>query len=281
MTHPFLAHRQIGDFRVTALSDGNMAANLDFLSGIATSEAVEIQNDAGIADPANIHINSYLVHGRGRRILIDAGRGELNNAGGQLSASLSAVGLSPNDIDTLLLTHCHPDHIGGLLDAEGRPLYQHADVYLHPLEAAYWLSDERQKEASERAQRNFSLARRTLDAYAKKLHFLDENSKIAEQILPVWLPGHTPGHTGFHIISEGKSLLIWGDVVHFPHIQSAHPDVSIAFDYDPAQAKATRMSILERAAKENLLIAGMHLGKEGFARVQKAKDGYRIQYAEA
>ncbi|WP_416260737.1 MBL fold metallo-hydrolase [Gibbsiella quercinecans] len=279
MNHSPFTSRQIGDFLVTAVSDGHILANLDLLSGIETSDAEVIQHSAGIAEPGNIHINGYLIRGRGRTILVDAGTGGLNNVGGLLRENLSAAGVRPDDVDTVLLTHGHPDHIGGLLDAEGRPVYKHAELHLHTLEAQYWRNDEKLKIASERGKRNFTLVRRTLDAYAQKLRFID-GDEITEGILPVWLPGHTPGHTGYRIDSDDKCVLIWGDIVHFPHIQSAHPAVSIVFDCDPELAEDTRKQLLEHAAREKLLIAGMHLDRKGFANIIMADGGYRISYPE-
>lgn len=279
VNHPSFSSQQIGEFLVIALSDGGMNASLDLLSGIDTTDAENIQRRAGIAEPGNIHINAYLIRGKGRTILVDSGTGGLNNAGGLLKENLRAAGVDPDDIDTLFLTHGHPDHIGGLLDTEGRLVYKNAELYLHPLEAEYWRDEEKLKHASERAQRNFALVRRTLDAYTQKLRFVSE-SEIITGISPVWLPGHTPGHTGLRIDSGDKSLLIWGDIVHFPHIQSAQPTVSIAFDCDPAQAETTREKILQQVAWEKLLVAGMHLGRAGFAHVLPAAGGYRIAYLQ-
>lgn len=278
MNHSF-PFRQIGDFQITLLSDGCMSASLDLLSGIEKADANALQCRAGVSEPGDIHINCYLIRGLGRTILVDAGTGPLNNTAGQLNANLAAVGITPDDVDTVLLTHCHPDHIGGLLDSEKQPVFKRAEIILHPLEAQHWQDDEKLSIANERGQRNFCLVRQTLDAYAGKVRFLN-GDKIAEGILPVFLPGHTPGHTGFRIDADDESLLIWGDTVHYPHIQSAQPAVSILFDTDPTQARETREKIMEKAVSEKLTIAGMHLSQAGFARVFRDVGGYRISYGE-
>ncbi|MDJ0475642.1 MBL fold metallo-hydrolase [Pantoea eucalypti] len=274
MINPF-PFRQVGDFQITALSDGTINASLELLSGIENADAGAIQYRAGIDKPGDIHINCYLIRGRGRVMLVDAGPG----APGHLMANLAALGVRPDDVDTVLLTHCHPDHIGGLLDAEKEPVFKCAEIILHPLEAQYWRDDKKREMANERGQRNFLLVRQTLNVYAPNIRFFN-SGKIAEEILPVFLPGHTPGHTGFRIDSGNERLLIWGDIVHYPHIQSAQPAVSILFDVDPAQAGETRKKIMEQAVSEKLLIAGMHLNQAGFARVHRDGSTYRIFYSD-
>ena len=278
MTSLFPYH-QIGDFQITALSDGNMLASLDLLLGIDKDDANVLQYRAGIVEPSDIHINCYLIRGRGRTILVDTGTGPLNNMAGQLKENLATLGVSTDDVDTILLTHCHPDHIGGLLNSEKKPVFKYAEIILHPLEAQHWLDDKKLNMANERGKRNFWLVRQTLDAYAQKVRFFSDE-KIAGDILPVLLAGHTPGHTGFRIDSDDKCLLIWGDIVHYPHVQSALPAVSILFDTDPTQAEKTRKQIMEKVSREKIIIAGMHLSQSGFAYVFRENSGYRISYSE-
>jgi glyoxylase-like metal-dependent hydrolase (beta-lactamase superfamily II) len=92
------------------------------------------------------------------------------------------------------------------------------------------------------------------------------------------LPGHTAGHSGYRIESGGRSLLIWGDIVHFPQIQIARPDVSIAFDQDPLLSAETRSTLLDVVSSDNIVIAGMHLGELGFAHIRRKGNLYRIVY---
>ncbi|HEX8592762.1 MAG TPA: MBL fold metallo-hydrolase [Pseudomonas sp.] len=275
--HWRLPSQQVGEFSITAISDGYLGASLDFLANIAPTEAVRLQLAAGISEPASIHINCYLVRGRGRTILIDAGAGGFNQWGGELLANLALAGVQPGDIDTVLLTHAHPDHIGGLLNAVGEIAFANAELVVHQRELAFWEDDGHLGQASERARGNFLLARRVFERYRKNLRPFTAND-VLPGISAMPLPGHTVGHCGYRFESAAGSLLIWGDIVHFPQIQIARPDVTIAFDQDPLLSAATRTRLLDVASSDNLTVAGMHLDALGFARIKRSGNTYAIAY---
>ncbi|WP_337024338.1 MULTISPECIES: MBL fold metallo-hydrolase [unclassified Pantoea] len=269
--------QRVGHYLVTAISDGTMKASLTLLSGIDIPSAESIQAQSGIDVPGDIHIYCYLIRGEGRTILIDSGMGAVNHIGGELQPNLLALGVNPDAIDTLLLTHCHPDHIGGLLTANGQPAFVNAQLYLSTAEAAFWRDDEKLVTANERTQRNALLVRRTLEAYRPSLHLIEQNN-ITADIQAISLPGHTPGHTGYLIDSDNERLLIWGDIVHYPHIQLARPDVSISFDNDPALAETTRKAIIEQVSRDKTRVAGMHFGASAFGYIEgDVRSGYLLR----
>lgn len=277
MNHTQFPSQQIGEFSITAISDGYLSASLDLLSNIDLLDASKLQQDAGVNDPSSIHINCYLVRGRGRTILIDAGAGGFKQWGGKLKVNLALAGVQPPDIDTILLTHAHPDHVGGLLDSSGEAAFPDAELVIHQHEVSFWEDDSNLSRASERARGNFLFARKVFDQYREKMRLFTDN-EVLPGIIAMPLLGHTAGHSGYRIESADRSLLIWGDIVHFPQIQIARPDVSIAFDQDPLLSAKTRSKLLDVVSSDNILIAGMHLGELGFARIQRKGNLYRIAY---
>ncbi|MEQ5841214.1 MBL fold metallo-hydrolase [Paraburkholderia acidicola] len=270
-------HQRVGDFTITAISDGYLTASLDFLSNIDPHEASRMQSEAGQSEPSAVHINCYVVRGAGHTVLVDSGAGGIKQWGGRLRANLSLAGVEPSEIDTILLTHAHPDHVGGLVDRAGHIAFPNAELVVHQREVGFWQDDGNLSRASERARGNFLIARRVFEGYRDRLRPFDEGD-VLPGIRAMPLPGHTDGHTGYLLESCDQSLLVWGDIVHFPHIQIERPDVSIAFDQDASLAATTRSRLLDRVSADGILIAGMHLGEAGFARIRRTSAGYGLLY---
>jgi glyoxylase-like metal-dependent hydrolase (beta-lactamase superfamily II) len=279
MTNLAFPSQQVGELTIIAVSDGYLHAGFDLLANIDPADAARMQENAGIADHTSIHINCYLVRGGSRSVLIDAGAGGFKQWGGRLETNLLLAGTHPSEIDAILLTHAHPDHVGGLMDASGETVFPNAELVVHHREVAFWQDDGNLSRAPERARGSFLLARQTFDGYRDRLRTFDAGDALPG-MTAVPLPGHTAGHTGYRLESSGQNLLIWGDIVHFPQIQIPRPDVSIAFDQDAHLAASTRTRVLDLASSERLLIAGMHLDKPGFAQIERTVGNYRATYLE-
>jgi glyoxylase-like metal-dependent hydrolase (beta-lactamase superfamily II) len=278
MTKDVFPSQRIGDFTITAISDGYLRVGLDALLHVDPADALQLQNDGRVEDACAVNINCYVVRGRDRTILIDAGAGGFKQWGGRLLDNLSLAGLRPAQIDAILLTHAHPDHVGGLIDASGDVAFPNAELVVQQREVAFWQDDGNLSRAAARARGNFLLARQVFDGYRDRLRIFDAG-EVLPGIAALPLPGHTAGHTGYRLDAGDRSLLVWGDIVHFPQIQVPHPEVSIVFDHDPVLAGATRSRLLDLVSTERLLIAGMHFGELGFARIERTNAAYAVTYA--
>lgn len=269
--------RNVGDHTITAISDGYLTAGLDLLLNIDRHEASALQRRGGLNDRSPMHINSYLVRSAGRTVLVDAGAGGVKQWGGRMASRLPLAGVRAPEIDTILLTHAHPDHVGGLLDDSGRAAFPNAELVVHERELAFWEDDSNLARASDRARGNFQIARRALDAYGDRLRTVREG-EVLPGVTAIPLPGHTDGHTGYLIGSENESVFFWGDTVHFPTVQVTRPDASVALDNDPVRAAETRSQVLDMVSGEEMTVAGPHLDDRGFARVERLNGDYWITY---
>ena len=274
---PGVYHRRIGDITVTALSDGYLDGDLTVLQGI--DPAVGEAEMAAVFQPARrTAVNTFVVHSGGRTALIDTGSGTyLGPTAGWLGRNLKAAGIEPSAIDTILLTHMHPDHSAGLSDREtGARLFPNAELVMHENEPVHWADDAAMSRATERERLLYFQAGRDQIAPYKSVMRLFGSGEVFPGVTALPAHGHTPGHTAYLIASGDRSLLIWGDTVHVPDIQVAHPEVTIAFDTDPERAAASRMRLFDMAASDRLLIAGMHLHFPGFSHLVRDDGGYRL-----
>ncbi|HEX4261263.1 MAG TPA: MBL fold metallo-hydrolase [Acetobacteraceae bacterium] len=263
---------KVGDATVTVLLDGMIEAPLDIIVNIPQEAAKAALDRHFRAVPVQIAISAFLVELDDERTLIDTGAGTLfGPTAGHVPALLRAIGVEPDSIARVALTHIHSDHAGGVLDAAGRPAYPNSELVIGEAEAAYW----RNPAAGDASNAMAALARAMTAAYGERLRLLPPG-EVARGIELVPLPGHTPGHSGCRITSGDDALLIWGDVVHVPGIQLAHPEASLAFDVDPALAWQTRARVFDMAASERLHVAGMHLEFPTFAHVARDGAGYRL-----
>jgi glyoxylase-like metal-dependent hydrolase (beta-lactamase superfamily II) len=268
--------RRIGDVVVTLINDGFQDFSFDILSdNITANEAKALLRAANLPPIPRMSVNVYVVQDGYRTILIDGGDANSQRTGGRLHYALSAANIDASQIDAILLTHAHPDHVGGLAAHNATPLFPNSELILHPDELQFWRNDENFRNMSEDMHGARSLALNTFNAYQSATRTAT-SGEIFSGITIQPLPGHTPGHSGYLIASGKDSVLIWGDIVHWPDIQIPRPEVTLAFDIDRSQAAETRMRLVDRVATDNILIGGMHLNFPGFIRIYRDANRYAI-----
>lgn len=265
---------RIGEAEVTAISDGWFDLALDLFPA-ADPVAVKAFQEAAFlpGGPLRTSLNTYAVNTGGKLVLIDAGAGGIfGPTAGQLPRHLAAAGIDPAKVDLLVLTHMHPDHIGGVATADGKPLFPNAELVVHQAEWDYWHSDEAKAAVPDEVKPWFDGIRQAASLFAT-VRRIGDGAEVVPGLTAEALPGHTPGHTGYRLVSSGESLLVWGDVVHAPVLQFARPDWGIVFDVDRELAKKTRTDLLAKVAEERTLVAGMHLDFPGLGHVARGGEG--------
>ncbi len=274
-----MSTKQVGEFTVTAVSDGILNSNHDVILGIPPEESAKL---TGIAygQPVTLDVNSFLIRHRGKLILSDAGTGQglqpVQKNLGKLPENLRALGVPPDAIDIIMLTHLHSDHSLGLVDEQGKAVFPKAELFIHEVEAAFWLDRVLQPGDSERVVGNSNKQRATLAPYKDRIRRI-KDGEVLPGITAMLRPGHTPGHTNWLIQSGGERILIWGDIVHLAAVQLARPEARLIYDTDTDLAAVTRQKVLDWAADERLLVAGAHLGFPGFGRVERSGDRFIIK----
>ena len=267
---PSIHRKKIGDIVVTSITDGVLHGNYGLVKGIDEADAKKVFASGYRSLEPIFTINCFVVHTGGKCILIDSGAGKNPMfAAGGLPAALNAAGVSPDTVDTILMSHLHPDHSGGLAAEDGRAVFPNAELLLHADEAKFWLETTN---PPDEMKPYFQSAQAAVKPYKDRMRTFTKG-EVAPGIESEPLPGHTPGHTGFHIGSGKDELLMWTDIVHLPALQSRHPDVYVAFDADPEQAKAHRRRLFDKVATDGLLVAGSHLDFPALAHLEKASGG--------
>src|SRR5260370_30024874 len=269
---------KVGDLEVTALFDGTGAFDPHWLNGTnATMCGVPsaLHEDPHMLDVAD---TGFLVNTGKQLILVDAGAGTWWGGGalGRLLGSLRSAGYTPEEVDLVLVTHLHSDHVGGLTTDDGKRVFPNADVYVAKAESAFWLSPEIAAKAPKDAQPFFQSAQAIAAPYIKagKWHTCSGSEPIVDGMQIVPLHGHTPGHTGYEFSSKGQKILFWGDIIHAQRVQLQHPEVTAIFDIDQTAAAATRNQLLLRLAREDVLIAGPHMPFPPLGPFRKEGSGY-------
>ncbi|MEP3429556.1 MAG: MBL fold metallo-hydrolase [Roseibium sp.] len=269
---------KVGNFEVTALLDGYLDVGPDLVVGYDAAEGQRLRDKAMIeGDALRIPVNAFLVNTGERLILVDAGTADsLGPTMGKLPTALTAAGINPDQVDAILITHMHPDHLFGVIDGEGNKVFKNAELILPEVDKAFWYDDAAMNASPEQFHPFFLGARKAADAYNDSQTLFAANREILPGISSLSLPGHTPGHSGFVFDSNGETLIVAGDIIHMAAYQFERPDWGIGFDIDPAKAVETRKKFFDQVASDKVLIAGAHIPFPGLGRIAKDGDDYRF-----
>ncbi|MDR3336151.1 MAG: MBL fold metallo-hydrolase [Treponema sp.] len=253
---------RVGRFEVSALLERQGRGNPSILVNAPPAQVQRYIPEGSYP----MGTNTFLIKGGGRNILVDTGFGEA------VFDHLKELGVAPEQIDAVLLTHMHGDHIGGLQKG-GKALFPKADVYLALQEKDFWLKDNDNKQAASALAPYGSRVKTFLPEDIGKIQGSGQ-AALFPGIIPIAAFGHTPGHTAFMVESEGQRFIIWGDLMHAQLIQFPVPDVSVSYDTDPVAAAVSRKAILEYTAANKIPVGGMHLNFPAIGSVTKASSGY-------
>lgn len=229
-------------------------------------------------DHISLSLNVLVVKAKSGVMLFDAGAGRsFGPATGRLVRGLARIGVSPNDVKTVFVTHAHLDHIGGLVDEANKPVFASARVLAAKTEVDFWMSaapdlsgmrtaPETKAQAANGAKNFFGNLKANLE--------LKEPGKLSSEVELIAAPGHTPGHSLFRIGQGDETLLVIGDAVHVHALQFPHPEWTMAYDVDPSQAVSTRRKLFKQAAADRTTLVGYHMPFPGIGHVRVAGKGY-------
>lgn len=265
-----------GSMQVTMVSDGPLPLGEPsgaFL-GASKDEIAKLLTDNYLS-PSNVVLeqNSPVVNTGKNLVLFDTGMGVQKMFGpttGRLLASLREAGIRPAQIDSIVITHAHIDHIGGMVDAKGKRLFPNATVYINQADHDFWIDDKDPKKNKDFVAH----ARKNLLPYRDRIKFVRDGEEFLPGITAMAAPGHTVGHTIYMLSSEGKQLCFIGDLTHHQVLLVERPRLEFAYDTDPKQSAATRVKFLDMFASKKIPVIAYHFPWPGYGYLSKRGDGF-------
>jgi glyoxylase-like metal-dependent hydrolase (beta-lactamase superfamily II) len=242
---------QIGELDCTVVSDGYLSLPGD----------------------RKMDVNLLFIRTGNHKIMIDTGCGvSPQKSAGKLVQNLESEGVKASDIDLIIHTHGHSDHVGGNTDEKGKPVFANARHVIHKLEWDYWIGRLEQKPAPEGMQKMMlEVARKNLLPLKDRFDLVDKEMEIVPGIKFSLAPGHTPGNIILMLSSGPKQLLCIGDLAHDPD-EFVHPEMYRMIDSLPDQAHSSRIEVLSKAAESRIPVFAAHFAYPGLGRMVKKGD---------
>jgi glyoxylase-like metal-dependent hydrolase (beta-lactamase superfamily II) len=271
--------QKLGDMEIIALNDGVLRRPLaaEFVRNAPLDQVQALLKAQNLpTEYIDIPFTAFLVVAGNRRILMDTGLADNGPpTAGRLVANLAAAGFKPEDIDTVLISHFHGDHINGLRNKAGQLVFPKAKVMVPAPEQAFWMDDARMNNAPEAMRGAFQAVRRVFGGMpADQLVQFQPGAEVAPGITSVAAYGHTPGHTIFTVQSRGEKFAFVADLTNIPQLFARNPDWAVQFDMDAEAARVTRRRIFEMVVNEKMLTGGFHFPFPAFGVIEKMGNGY-------
>lgn len=270
---------ELGSKRIETVSDGYLTLPPEFVFGGLDPEALQpvLQQHGIAAGPLKPEVNVTLLREEGRVVLFDAGAGPgFQDSAGKLPAALEALGVAPADVTHVVFTHCHPDHLWGVLDDFDDLLFPEAVHLMGQREWDYWYDPETADRIGSSRAAMAAGARRRLEVLEDRMQLVADGEEILPGVAARSTPGHTPGHMSFEIRGGSESVMVLGDAIGNYHVSFTEPAWPVGSDQDPQTAAAVRLRLLDQLASGQMQLAGCHLPGGGLGRAERQGSGYRF-----
>ncbi|MFG6468260.1 MBL fold metallo-hydrolase [Roseateles sp. BYS87W] len=263
---------QLGGFEITALSDGTINLPVDKLLQQPAANTLRALQHAYLGVPLETSVNAYLVNTGSKVVLVDTGTaGLFGPTAGRVLANLQASGYKPEQVDEIVITHMHGDHIGGASSAA----FPNATLRIDQRDSDFWLSAEQLAKGGDNAKAIAALVKGFADAGRfKPFEGRKDGVEIVPGVKAFPAYGHTPGHSNFVAESQGQKMMFWGDLMHVAAVQFPDPAVTVQFDSDPNVARPAREAAYAAAAKDGYYVAVTHVSFPGIGRLRVDGKGY-------
>jgi glyoxylase-like metal-dependent hydrolase (beta-lactamase superfamily II) len=282
MQGPGVYRYKLGDYQLTALYDGTWFLPIDdkFVHNASGAQVNEALADAFLPPKVlPISFTALLVNTGSKLVLIDTGTaGQVTDTAGVMLDNLKIAGVEPSAIDTIVISHFHPDHIDGIKTKDGAKVFPNAEIKVPEPEWAFWMDDANMGRYAGNAgvHKYFLNARRIFSDIAGEVHRFKPGVEVAPGIMSIPAFGHTPGHTAFSVHSGNQSLLAMSDTVREPWLFVRHPQWQPSYDMDGAMAVTTRTQMLDRAATDRMLVEAYHFPFPACGHIVKSGSGYDL-----
>lgn len=270
----------VGGLEAFIVTDGSVVradATQGFVLNATPAQVTAAMQAAGMQGTAlNNPFNVTVVKTPRGLVMLDVGRGAPGPQGSRMLENMRAAGLDPAQVVLIAHTHFHGDHIGGLTDASGQPLFPNVPVVVPEREWAFWTDAGEESRAEAGRRPGFANVRTRFAPYQGRIGFFQPGAEIAPGIRAVGTQGHSPGHCSFLVADGRDQLLVIGDAVNAPAFFMANPEWHPVFDMDATMAVETRKRLLDQAATDRIPVVGYHFPMPATGRVERAGTGYRL-----